>query len=118
MHIFTLTDGTLFFYCIHLDEDERHATHEVRIMVLHTSSFLKEIRVGSLVELTNVTVQLIVPPTSSLGNWPYLSLKMNGNNCSVKIYKGFESEAVQLKRQLQEARLRNHPHYHTTRDPH
>jgi hypothetical protein len=45
-----------------------------------------------------VTVQLVVPPTSSLCDWPYLSLKVNGNSCSVKIFKGFESEAVKLKR--------------------
>ena len=74
---------------------------------MHPSPLLKEIRAGSLVELTNVTVQLVVPPTPSLGNWPYLSLKMNGNNCSVKIFRGSESEAVQLKRQLQDAQLRN-----------
>ena len=46
IRIFTVTDGTLFLYCIHLDEDERHATHEVRIMVLHPSPLLKEITVN------------------------------------------------------------------------
>jgi hypothetical protein len=45
-----------------------------------------------------VSVQLHVAPASSLCNWPYLSLKMNGNNCSANIFKGFEPEAVKLKR--------------------
>jgi hypothetical protein len=53
---------------------------------------------GDLVELTNVTVQVIVPPDSSLCNWPYLSFKMNGNNCPVKIFKGHEPEVKQLRR--------------------
>jgi len=45
-----------------------------------------------------VTVQAGVAPVSSVCNFPYLSLKMNGNNCAVKIFKGFESEAIKLKR--------------------
>ena len=43
-------------------------------------------------------VVLVVNPDSSLCKWPYLSFKMNGNNCSVKIFNGFESEAIKLKR--------------------
>ena len=46
VRFFTVTDGTSFIYCIHLDEDERHATHEVRIMVLDPSPLLKKIRVN------------------------------------------------------------------------
>ena len=46
IRFFTVTDGTLFIYCIHHDEDERHATREVRIMVLDPSPVLKEIRVN------------------------------------------------------------------------
>jgi hypothetical protein len=45
-----------------------------------------------------VRVQLVVSPSSSLCKWPYLSFKMNGNDCSVKIFTGFESEAIELKR--------------------
>lgn len=44
IRIFTVTDGTLFNYCVHLDEDERHATHEVRIMVSVPSPLLKKIK--------------------------------------------------------------------------
>jgi hypothetical protein len=46
MHIFTVTDGTLFIYCFHLDEDERHATREVRIIILDPSPEVKEIQVN------------------------------------------------------------------------
>jgi hypothetical protein len=53
---------------------------------------------GALVELTNVTVQAAAAPVSSICNWPYFSLKAKGNNCSVKIFNGFELEAIQLKR--------------------
>ena len=46
MRFLTVTDGTLFTYCLHLDEDERHSTREVRIIVLHPFPLLKEIRVN------------------------------------------------------------------------
>jgi hypothetical protein len=46
MHCFTMTDGTLFIYCIHLDEDEGYITNAVRIIVLNPSPVLKEIRVN------------------------------------------------------------------------
>jgi len=45
-----------------------------------------------------VTVQATAAPISSICNWPYFSLKVNGNNCSVKTFNGFELEAIQLKR--------------------
>ena len=45
-----------------------------------------------------MTVHLVVAPALSLCTWAYLSLKMNGNSCSAKIFKGYESEAVKLKR--------------------
>jgi len=48
--------------------------------------------------LKNVTVQVVAAPKSSHCNWPFLSFKVNGNNCSVKIFKGFELEALKLKR--------------------
>lgn len=74
-------------------------------MVLDPSPLLKKIKTGALVELTNVTVQATAAPVSSICNWPYFSLKVNGNNCSVKIFNGFELEAIQLKRQLQDGSL-------------
>jgi len=46
MRFFTVTDGTLFIYRFNLDEDEYHATHKVRIMVLNPSPELKKIRVN------------------------------------------------------------------------
>jgi hypothetical protein len=46
MRIFTITDGTLLIYCFHLDEDERHATHEVRIIILDPSPEMKKIKVN------------------------------------------------------------------------
>jgi len=46
MLFFTVTDGTLFVYRFNLDEDEWHATHKVKIMVLDPSPELKEIRVN------------------------------------------------------------------------
>jgi len=46
MRFFTVTDGTLFFYCFNPDEVEWHASHEVRIMVLDPSPELKKIRVN------------------------------------------------------------------------
>jgi len=46
MRFFTVTDGTLFIYRFNLDEDEWHATHKVRIMVLDPSPELKKIRVN------------------------------------------------------------------------
>jgi hypothetical protein len=95
---FTVTDGTFFVHNSHPDERELFVTREVRIMVFDPSPLLKEIRTGALVELTNVTVQAGVAPVSSLCNFPYLSLRINGNSCSVKIFNGFELEAIKLKR--------------------
>jgi hypothetical protein len=46
MRCFTITDGTWFIYCVHPDEDERHVTNKVRIMVLNPSPELKKIRVN------------------------------------------------------------------------
>jgi hypothetical protein len=45
-----------------------------------------------------VEVEVAVTHISSPCNKPYLSFKVNGNNCAVKIFKGFESKATKLKR--------------------
>jgi hypothetical protein len=52
---------------------------------------------GALVKLINVQVQVALVPFSQF-NGPILSFKMIGNDCSVKIFKGIEWEAVKLKR--------------------
>jgi len=59
---FTVTDGTFFIYRIHPDEDERHATHEVMIMVTHPSPLLKKIRVNiTVIYCFSTSFKLILP---------------------------------------------------------
>jgi len=52
---------------------------------------------GTFVELINVKVQVALLPVSQFRG-PVLSFKMTGNDCSMKISKGIEARAVQLKR--------------------
>ena len=64
--LFTVADGTLFIYRFNLDEDEWHATHKVRVMVLDPSPELKKIRVNITViysffpNISKVTVKHIL----------------------------------------------------------
>jgi hypothetical protein len=44
--LFTVTDGTSFTRCVHFDEDERHITSTVKIVVSNPSPELKKIRVN------------------------------------------------------------------------
>jgi hypothetical protein len=61
MRIFTVTDGTSFIYCLHHDEDQRHATYEVRIIVLNPSPELKKIKVNiAVIYCFCVSFKLIV----------------------------------------------------------
>ena len=53
---------------------------------------------GALVQLTNVRAEMVVSLDSSVYKWPYLCFKLDGNNCSVKIFNGFEAEGIKLKR--------------------
>jgi hypothetical protein len=46
MRFFRVTDVTTFIDRIHPDEDEMHATREVKIMVVDPSPLLKKIRVN------------------------------------------------------------------------
>jgi hypothetical protein len=52
---------------------------------------------GALVKLTNVKVEVALFPFPQFKG-PVLSFKMIGSDCSVKIFKGIEQEAVKLKR--------------------
>ena len=58
----TVTDGTFFMCDIHLDEDERHAIHEVRIVVVYPSPLLKKIRVNiTVIYCFSTSFKLILP---------------------------------------------------------
>jgi len=68
IRFFTVTDGTLLIYCIRLDEDERHATHEVRILVLDPSPVLKKIRVNiTVIYCFSMSFKFTLP-------WCYLTI--------------------------------------------
>ncbi|XP_023713867.1 uncharacterized protein LOC111867891 isoform X3 [Cryptotermes secundus] len=110
MRILTVTDGTLCTYSLHFNQnngsqEEKHSTYEVRIIILEPSLVLTKIKKGALVKLRNVKVQVALVPFSQFKG-PILSFKMIGNDCSVEIFKGIEPEAVKLKRQLQDMRMK------------
>ena len=79
IRFFTVTDGTLFIYCIHRDEDERHATHEVRIMVLDPFPVLKEIRVNRAIYCFSMSLKFTLP-------WCYQTIYTNMTVIYISLY--------------------------------